>query len=232
MTLNIVEKIDGPVKVNHVLASVSDKTGLDTLVRGLVEVNRKVMIYSTGGTYNAIRDWLGPKMAKKHLTQVSDYTGQPEMQGGLVKTLDFKIYLGLLSETYNKAHVKDLKRVKGVPIDMVVVNLYPFKQAIARPAVTPEEARTNIDIGGPCMVRASAKNYLRVASVTDPADYERIIDELWKTGGMVSLRTRFNLARKAFAHTAEYDTTIARYLATREFGEIEGCYTIRQGGKK
>jgi len=230
MTLNIVEKIDGPVKVNHVLASVSDKTGLDMLVRGLVEVNPKVKIFSTGGTYNAISGWLGPRLAKKNLKQVSDYTGQPEMQGGLVKTLDFKIYLGLLSETYNAAHVKDLKRVKGVPIDMVIVNLYPFKQTVARAAVTPEEARTNIDIGGPCMVRASAKNYLRVASLTEPADYERIIDELRKTGGMISLRTRFNLARKAFAHTAEYDAAIARYLAAREFAEIESCYSI--GGKK
>jgi phosphoribosylaminoimidazolecarboxamide formyltransferase / IMP cyclohydrolase len=164
--------------------------------------------------------------------QVSEYTRQPEMQGGLVKTLDFKIYLGLLSETYNKAHVGDLKRVKGVAIDMVVVNLYPFKQTIARVSVTPEEARTNIDIGGPCMIRASAKNYLRVASVTEPADYERILEELVKSGGKISLRTRFNLARKAFAHTAEYDTTIAKYLATLDLDEIERCYKIKQGRKK
>ena len=232
MTLNIVEKIDGPVKINHVLASVSDKTGLDHLVRALIEINPKVTIYSTGGTYNAINTWLGPKLAKKNLVQVSKYTGQPEMQGGLVKTLDFKIYLGLLSETYNKAHVLDLKRVKGVPIDMVVVNLYPFKQTISRSGVTPEEARTNIDIGGPCMIRASAKNYLRVSSVTDPVDYDRIADELAQSKGKISLRTRFNLARKAFTHTAEYDSAISRYLAARDFGEIESCYKINQGKKK
>jgi len=228
MTLNIVEKIDGPVRIKHVLASVSDKSGLDQLVKKLIEINPKVMIYSTGGTYNAIRSWLGQKLSKKNLMQVSDFTGQPEMQGGLVKTLDFKIYLGLLSETYNKAHVKDLKRVKALPIDMVVVNLYPFKQTVSRDGVTPEDARTNIDIGGPCMVRASAKNYLRVASVTEPADYDRIIDELVQSKGRISLRTRFNLARRAFAHTAEYDAAIAKYLATREFGEIESCYKINR----
>lgn len=232
MTLNIVQKIDSQVKINHVLASVSDKTGLDCLVKGLLDVNPKVKIYSTGGTYNAIRDMLGPKLVKKNLVQVSDYTGQPEMQGGLVKTLDFKIYLGLLSETYNNAHVKDLKRVKGVAIDMVVVNLYPFKQTVARAGVTPEEARTNIDIGGPCMVRASAKNYLRVASITEPADYDRILDELGKSGGRLSLRTRFNLACKAFSHTSEYDTAIAKYLVGQDFAAIQKCYDIRQGRKK
>jgi len=226
MALNIVSKIDGPVKVKHVLASVSDKAGLDVFVKGLVEVNPAVMIYSTGGTFSAIRDVLGPKLAGRNLTQVSEYTGQPEMQGGLVKTLDFKIYLGLLSETYNRAHVDDLKRVKGVAIDMVVVNLYPFKKTVAKPGVTPEEARTNIDIGGPCMVRASAKNYLRVASVTDPADYACILSELRKGGGAVSLKTRFELAKKAFSHTAEYDAAISKYLAGREFGEIEKCYEI------
>lgn len=228
MTLNIVGKIDGPVKVNNILASVSDKAGLDEFVKGVVKVNPKVMFYSTGGTYNAILNLLGKKLAKKHLVQVSDYTGQPEMQGGLVKTLDFKIYLGLLSETYNRAHVADLKRVKGVPIDMVLVNLYPFRQTIAMAGVTPEQARTNIDIGGPCMIRAAAKNYLRVASVTEPADYSHILDELVKTRGKLSLRTRFNLACKAFAHTAEYDGAIASYLAGRELREIETCYTIKK----
>ena len=169
MALNTVEKIDGNVKINHVLASVSDKKGLETLIPALVELNPDVVIYSTGGTYAAIKEILGDGCEGKNLVSVSDYTGQPEMQGGLVKTLDFKIYLGLLSETYNEAHKEDLGRVGAVALDMVIVNLYPFKQTVAQPDVTPEAARTNIDIGGPCMVRASAKNYLRVASVTDPS---------------------------------------------------------------
>ncbi|MEI6972427.1 MAG: hypothetical protein WCL44_13040 [bacterium] len=225
--LNVVERIDGTVKVNSVLASVSDKTGLDTLVPALVKINPAIKIYSTGGTHKAIADILG-QSASQNLVQVSAYTGQPEMQGGLVKTLDFKIYLGLLSETYNDAHVQDLQRTGAVAIDMVVVNLYPFKETIAKPDVTPEQARGNIDIGGPCMIRASAKNFIRVASVTDPRDYRKVISEMKKSGGLVSLETRFKLARKAFTHTASYDKAIAGYLRKCEFEKILGCYRITQ----
>ena len=226
MAINLVERIDDRVKVRHVLASVSDKSGLDRFVQKLIDINPDVRIYSTGGTFQAIGDGLGPVKAKRNLVQVSAYTGQPEMQGGLVKTLDFKIYLGLLSETYNDAHVQDLARVSAVPIDMVVVNLYPFVQTVAKAGVTVEQARANIDIGGPCMVRASAKNYLRVASVTDPADYERIATEMQRSAGAVSLQTRFDLARKAFAHTAAYDTAISGYLAGRTVDDVTKCYTI------
>lgn len=226
MALNIVEKIDDGVKVEHVLASVSDKSGLDKLVPGLVDVNPDVIIYSTGGTFKAIADILGDKAAK-NLVSVSEYTGQPEMQGGLVKTLDFKIYLGLLSETYNDAHREDLARVDALPIDMVVVNLYPFKETVAKPDVTPEMARTNIDIGGPCMVRASAKNYLRVASVTDPADYSMILDELKGSGGEISLKTRLALMKKAFAHTAEYDTAISGYFSAQDHSVVEKVYDLQ-----
>lgn len=227
MALNIVETIDDGVKVSHVLASVSDKTGLDVLVPALIEANPDVKIYSTGGTYAAIETLLGPELAERNLVAVSAYTGQPEMQGGLVKTLDFKIYLGLLSETYNPAHTDDLERVGGVPIDMVVVNLYPFKDAIAKSDVTPERARTNIDIGGPCMVRASAKNYLRVASLTDPADYGDVIAELKASAGSLSLDTRLRLMQKAFAHTSEYDTAIAAYFAQQSTSDVATCYETR-----
>ncbi len=222
MAVNFVERIDDGVAVRHVLASVSDKTGLDKLVPALIAINPGVRIYSTGGTYAAIKDMLGA--AARNLTQVSEYTGQPEMQGGLVKTLDFKIYLGLLSETYNTAHVDDLKRMQGVAIDMVIVNLYPFAQTVAKPDATAEKARANIDIGGPCMVRAAAKNYLRVASVTDPADYARIAAELQKTAGTMSLKLRFELAQKAFAHTAAYDTAIAGYLKAQSLETVRQCY--------
>jgi phosphoribosylaminoimidazolecarboxamide formyltransferase / IMP cyclohydrolase len=223
MALNIVERIDDAVPVRHVLASVSDKSGLDALACGLTEVNPDVRLYSTGGTWRALRDCLGAR-ATRNLVAVSDYTGQPEMQGGLVKTLDFKVYLGLLSESYNAEHARDLERTQAAVFDMVVVNLYPFQQTVTRADVTPEEARTNIDIGGPCMVRAAAKNFLRVASVTDPSDYGAVLDELRASGGCLSLGTRFNLARKAFRHTAEYDTAIAEYFAgvTRE--QVAGVY--------
>ena len=224
MGINLVEKIDDLVKVRHALISVSDKSGLENFIPELIRSVPDIRIFSTGGTFAKISVILGDR-ADNHLTQVSDYTGQPETQGGLVKTLDFKIYLGLLTETHNDSHLDDLTRTDAVPIDMVVVNLYPFEATIAKEGVTPEQARGNIDIGGPCMIRASAKNFLRVAPVVDPADYETILTEMKKNGGRTSLALRFDLARKAFAHTAAYDKAIAAYLAERRFEEVGGCYS-------
>ena len=223
MSMNVVERVDDLVKVRNIVVSVSDKSGLDRLIPDLVRINPQIRIFSTGGTYGRIGEILG-ESAGGHLTQVSDFTGQPETQGGLVKTLDFKIYLGLLTETYNDAHQNDLKRTGSVPIDMVVVNLYPFKETISRPDVTVEQARGNIDIGGPCMIRAAAKNFIRVASVVDPADYGRIISVLKENRGSTGLKLRFQLARKAFAHTAVYDRTIADFLAAKATGDVMNCY--------
>jgi phosphoribosylaminoimidazolecarboxamide formyltransferase/IMP cyclohydrolase len=223
MSLNIVTEIDNRVAIRHVLMSVSDKTGLETFVPALVKACPGVKIYSTGGTYVKVKEILGAD-ADKTLVAVSDYTGQPEMQGGLVKTLDFKIYLGLLSETYNAAHQSDIQRLSAVPLDMVVVNLYPFQATVAKPGVTPEMARTNIDIGGPCMCRASAKNYLRVASVTDPLDYPALAQELESRGGTLGLDTRFRLMKKSFAHTAAYDAAIAQFFTTRTWEEVDKTY--------
>ena len=223
MAMNIVDKIDDRVRIRHVLISVSDKRGLEDFVPRLAAINPEIKIFSTGGTFGRLREILGNR-AGGCLTQVSDYTGQPETQGGLVKTLDFKIYLGLLTETYNDAHQADLERTGSVPIDMVVVNLYPFRETIARAGVTPEEARGNIDIGGPCMIRASAKNFIRVASVVDPGDYSRILDEMTQEEGCISLALRYRLACKAFDHTAAYDTAIARYLADTNTDAVEKSY--------
>ncbi|MFO7861435.1 MAG: hypothetical protein R6U41_09460 [Desulfosalsimonas sp.] len=223
MSINIVKKIDDLVKVNTVLISVSDKTGLEDFAPGLVKANPNIRILSTGGTYKKIEQILGKK-AEKVLTPVSEYTGQPETQGGLVKTLDFKIYLGLLTETHNPDHQADLKRTGAVPINMVVVNLYPFQQTIEAANVTPEKARGNIDIGGPCMIRAAAKNFIRVTSVVDPKDYPKILEELESMESMTSLETRISLAKKAFFHTAGYDQAIANYLRETSFNDIQGAY--------
>jgi phosphoribosylaminoimidazolecarboxamide formyltransferase / IMP cyclohydrolase len=226
MAMNIVSKIDNQVKVNHALISVSDKTGLEDLVPALKRINPEIRIFSTGGTYQRLHEILGSD-ADGCLTQVAEYTGQPETQGGLVKTLDFRIYLGLLTETYNDDHQADLSRTNSVAIDMVVVNLYPFKATIARQGATVENARGNIDIGGPCMIRAAAKNFIRVASVVDPADYRSIIEQLDAQGGRTSLSLRYRLASKAFAHTAEYDGAIAQYLAGQTEDQVHSCYTAQ-----
>jgi phosphoribosylaminoimidazolecarboxamide formyltransferase/IMP cyclohydrolase len=225
MTINVVSKIDDLVKVRHVLISVSDKKGLEFMVPELLKINPHIRIFSTGGTFGRIKEILGPS-ASNCLTQVSDYTGQPETQGGLVKTLDFKIYLGLLTETYNDAHQADLQRTRSVAIDMVIVNLYPFRDTIARPGITPENARGNIDIGGPCMIRASAKNFIRVASVVDPDDYERILNELTVRQGCTSLGLRYELAGKAFDHTAQYDRAISDYLRKQSINSVKSCYEL------
>jgi phosphoribosylaminoimidazolecarboxamide formyltransferase / IMP cyclohydrolase len=223
MSINIVKKIDDLTKVKHVLVSVSDKKGLDGFIPGLLKINPNVKIFSTGGTFARLESILG-NQADQCLRQVSAYTGQPETQGGLVKTLDFKIYLGLLTETYNDAHQQDLTRTSAVSIDMVVVNLYPFAETISKPGVTIEEARGNIDIGGPCMIRAAAKNFLRVASVVDPSDYKSIITELEKHNGATTLELRYRLAQKAFTHTAIYDRQIADFFQQKSLDEVQGCY--------
>lgn len=225
MSINVVEEIDAMVKVRNVLVSVSDKGGLEEFIPRLLEINPDMHFFSTGGTFKKLNDILGHGAAAS-LTQVSDYTGQPETQGGLVKTLDFKIYLGLLTETYNPSHIEDLKRTDSVSIDMVVVNLYPFRETVARPDVTVEAARGNIDIGGPCMIRASAKNYLRVASVVNPHDYSKISSEMEEKAGHLSLDVRFRLAQKAFEHTAAYDRAIADFLSTQPVSAVKGCYKM------
>jgi phosphoribosylaminoimidazolecarboxamide formyltransferase/IMP cyclohydrolase len=118
----------------------------------------------------------------------------------------------------------DLTRTRSVPIDMVVVNLYPFKETISKPDVTVEQARGNIDIGGPCMIRASAKNFIRVAAVVDPSDYQTIITELKENEGAITLALRYRLAQKAFEHTAVYDRTIADFLGGKQYEDVESCY--------
>lgn len=228
--MNFVQEIDDRVAVRQVLVSVFDKAGLEAFVPGLLAACPGLRLYSTGGSHQALARILGAAAAQ-HLVSVSDYTGQPEMQGGLVKTLDFKIYLGLLSETYNQPHRQDLARTGAVDFDMVVVNLYPFSQVVAQAGATPERARANIDIGGPCMVRAAAKNFLRVASVVDPADYEGVVNELRQNAGTLGLATRFRLAQKAFAGTARYDQAIASYLEARSLEEVRACYPKLHGAK-
>jgi phosphoribosylaminoimidazolecarboxamide formyltransferase/IMP cyclohydrolase len=226
MAFNIVTECDDFVEIKNILVSVFDKTGLDAFIPSLIKINPNIKIVSTGGTYKAIEKIIG-KNAEKYLIKASDYTKQPEMQGGLVKTLDFKIYLGLLSETYNEEHQRDIKRTNSLIIDMVVCNLYPFERVIFKKDITPELARTNIDIGGPSMIRASAKNYIRALSVTDPLDYKVIISELIKNSGKVSLKLRFQSAVKAFKHTAYYDKIIAEFLSSKKYAEFEQCYLIK-----
>jgi len=191
-------------RVRTALVSVSDKTGLRDFATGLVELG--VTIMSSGGTAAHLRE------AGIPVTDVSEYTGFPEMMDGRVKTLHPKIHGGLLALRDNADHMAAAERHGITMIDLVVVNLYPFQQTVARPGVTLEEAIENIDIGGPSMLRSAAKNYRYVAVICNPQRYGGVLDEMRKLGGEVPADSRARLAREAFAHTARYDSAIYNYL--------------------
>tara|TARA_B110000977_G_scaffold42483_1_gene57435 strand:- start:1872 stop:3440 length:1569 start_codon:yes stop_codon:yes gene_type:complete len=192
------------VKVRRALISVSDKSGIGEFASALRALG--VELLSTGGTYRLLRE-LG-----LDVTEVADYTGFPEMMDGRVKTLHPKVHGGILGR---RGQDDDVMAAHGIdPIDMVVVNLYPFSATVANPDCTVEDAIENIDIGGPTMVRAAAKNHPFVTIVVNASDYGEILSEMQSNGGSTSLESRFNLAIKAYEHTAAYDGAIANHFGT------------------
>ncbi len=191
--------------IHRAVISVSDKTGIVEFAGELAA--RGVEILSTGGTAKALRAGGVP------VVEVSDYTGFQEMMDGRVKTLHPKIHGGLLCRRHNPQDVADCARQGIKPIDMVVINLYPFEAAIAKPHVTLEDAIENIDIGGPAMLRAASKNFQDVTVLIDPADYRPVLDEMKAGDNAVSAATNLRLAQKVFAHTGRYDSMISGYLA-------------------
>jgi len=226
--VNYVKKVKNKIKIETALVSVSDKTGLGELVERLLILNMNVLFLSTGGTYKFIKEtmrnlpqlMIGPPYEEANLESVEEYTGYPEMQGGLVKTLHPKIHAGILAEYFNKEHENYLKQIDAKPIDLVLCNLYPFKRTVAEKDATLEKARANIDIGGPSMVRAAAKNYHRVTVITDPADYLELVKEMEENGGQTTLKFRFEMYKKAFKHTADYERTITKYNKKIKFKDM------------
>jgi phosphoribosylaminoimidazolecarboxamide formyltransferase/IMP cyclohydrolase len=198
----------GEVQVRRALLTVSDKRGLVEFARGLADLG--VEIVSTGGTARELRSQgIGVKL-------VEDYTGFPEMLDGRVKTLNPRIYAGLLAVRSSQEHVDTLNEHEIPPIDLVCVNLYPFERVSARRGVEDIEVIENIDIGGPTLIRAAAKNHAYAAVVVSPESYDAVLDELGESGGKLSERTRESLATEAFAYTARYDIAISRWFAERE----------------
>ncbi|MCB4360603.1 bifunctional phosphoribosylaminoimidazolecarboxamide formyltransferase/IMP cyclohydrolase [Quatrionicoccus australiensis] len=196
--------------IKQALISVSDKTGVLEFAQGLAAQGVKLL--STGGTAKMLRD------AGLSVTEIGDYTGFPEMLDGRVKTLHPKVHGGILARRDLPEHLATIEQ-HGIPmIDLVCVNLYPFAATIAKAGVTLEDAIENIDIGGPAMVRSSAKNYNGVSIVTDPEDYAPLLAEMKANGGALQLATRFGLAKKAFTHTARYDSMIANWLTGLDDG--------------
>jgi phosphoribosylaminoimidazolecarboxamide formyltransferase / IMP cyclohydrolase len=194
--------------IARALLSVSDKTGLVEFARGLADLG--VALLSTGGTAKALA------AAGLEVTEIDAYTGFPEMLDGRVKTLHPKVHAGILARRDSSEHAATLAAHGIPPIDLVVVNLYPFRETIAKAGCTLAEAIENIDIGGPTLVRAAAKNYAGVGVVVDPEDYDALLHELKTNGGSLTAATRFGLAQKAFSHTAAYDGAISNYLSARD----------------
>ena len=198
------------------LLSVSDKTGLVPFAQGLHALG--VRLLSTGGTARALAD------AGIPVTEIAAHTGFPEILDGRVKTLHPKVHGGILARRDLASHRTALAEHAIPAIDLVVVNLYPFLQTVARPDCSLEDAIENIDIGGPAMTRSAAKNYAHVGVVVDPADYPALLDELRANAATLSLTTRFRLAQKAFAHTAAYDSAISAYLSERQGSDAAAAF--------
>ncbi len=207
------------VVIKRALLSVSNKTGIVEFAQALAQ--RGIEMLSTGGTAKLLRE------AGVRIKEVSEHTGFPEMLDGRVKTLHPKIHGGILGRRDLAEHVAAMQRHGIAPIDLVVVNLYPFRETIAKPGTTLAEAIENIDIGGPAMVRAAAKNYADVAIVTDPNDYSRLLEEIAANSGAISHETRFALAQKAFSHTAHYDGAISNYLTAINLAGERGAFPQR-----
>lgn len=202
--------------IKRALISVSDKTGIVEFAAALAA--KGVEIISTGGTAKSLME------AGLKVINISDITGFPECLDGRVKTLHPKVHAGLLAIRSNEEHMQQIKELGVETIDLVVINLYPFKQTILKGNVELEEAIENIDIGGPTMLRAASKNYQDVTVIVDPADYEKILAEMNETGD-VSVKTKFRLAYKVFEHTSHYDTLIAKYLRDT-LGDIDFPETL------
>ncbi len=192
-------------KIERALISVTDKTGIESLARELAVFGVEVL--STGGTAKVLT------AAGVPIKEVSDFTGFPEMLDGRVKTLHPKVHGGILGIRTRPEHAQAMKTHGILPIDMVVVNLYAFEKTVSRPDCSLADAIENIDIGGPTLLRAAAKNYPFVTVITDPADYSAVIEEMNRTGGTVSEQTNFRLAKKVFRLTNQYDGAISNYLA-------------------
>jgi phosphoribosylaminoimidazolecarboxamide formyltransferase/IMP cyclohydrolase len=207
--------------LKRALISVSDKTGAADFATGLSKLGFEII--STGGTGHLLKE------AGIQVTEVSDVTGFPEMMDGRVKTLHPRIHGGILAQRDNPTHMEEAEREGIEPIDIVAVNLYPFEATVAKEGVALEEAVEQIDIGGPTLIRASAKNYKHVVIVTDPADYPLVLEEL-QEDGQVSMETRERLALKAFERTADYDSAIEAYLS-KTFGQGERLRLKFRDGK-
>jgi phosphoribosylaminoimidazolecarboxamide formyltransferase / IMP cyclohydrolase len=208
------------VKIRRAIISTYDKKNLAGFAETLVKINKDIELYSSSGTAAELQ-----KTVLKNLREISEYTGFPEMPSGLVKTLHPKIHAGILAEVGNEQQSAYLQMHNIKEFDLIVVNLYPFSKASA--SGTYEDARKNIDIGGVSLIEAASKNFLRVAVVVDPADYDLITAGMKKNNGSIDLKTRIVLAKKAFSYLANYLAGISSYYSALPDDKIQAFYGVK-----
>ncbi|HBN09578.1 MAG TPA: hypothetical protein DD435_13315 [Cyanobacteria bacterium UBA8530] len=217
------------VAVRNAVISLYDKVGLDAFVRSLSTLANPLVCFSTGGTLQELQR-LFARLDEGNplfLRSIEEHTGYPEMPGGLVKTLHPRIHGGLLSESGDEAQEAHLREQGMCPFDLLAVNLYPFERTVARSGATLEEARRQVDIGGVAMLRAGAKNFLRVAVLCDPNDYPLVARELLENDGTIGFSTRWRLAQKAFRYVQDYDRAISDHFASIPLEVARSQYHVR-----
>jgi phosphoribosylaminoimidazolecarboxamide formyltransferase/IMP cyclohydrolase len=205
------------------MVSVSDKSQLEVFAPRLAEICPGLRFYATGGTQAFLKEALG-EAAPQRVVEITRYSTRPVTHSGLARTTDFKLYLGLLADPHNKVHVTDVSAAGAVFFDMVVSNMLPFPDVGAEGSLDPEETRLRIDIGGPGMVRAGVRNFVRVAVVVDPADYDEVLARVKELEGHTDLAMRLKLARKAFSITSENDEKIVRFFESLNPDKVRAAY--------
>jgi len=223
MPVDRVKRLDDLVRIRNVVVSVSDKTGLDRFAPRLADACPRSRFYATGGTFTFLRTALGDD-APQRVVDMTRYSTRPVTHSGLARTTDYKLYLGLLADPYNEVHVNDVSAAGAVFFDMVVSNVLPFPDIRSGSALDPEETRLRIDIGGPGMVRAGMRSYLRVAVVVDPADYDEVVSRVKELGGQTDLALRLKLASKAAARAVESDERIAQFLQSLDADSVRAGF--------
>jgi len=227
MPIDKITDLENQIQVRNVIVSVADKRGIEKLAPRLLELCPGLRFYATGGTFRALREVIGLD-APQHLVEMTRYCIQPVTKSGLARTVDFKVYIGLLADPFNEIHVADLSKAGAVFFDMVISNLAPFPEAEDAAGVDDEERRLMIDIGGPGMIRGGMSNYLRVATVTDPDDYDRVLERIEQLNGQTDLELRHELARKAAQVTARNAAAIARYFEELTPETLKDLYAFTQ----
>ncbi len=221
-----VTRVDDLVKVRNVVVSVSDKTNLERFAPMLLEACPGMRFYATGGTHRFLTEVVGDRAPQK-VVEITRYSTRPVTHSGLARTTDFKLYLGLLADPWNDVHVNDVSASGAVFFDMVVSNLTPFPDAEAAPAADVESTRLAIDIGGPGMVRAGCRNFVRVAVVADPADYDAVVGRIAELGGKTDLAMRLELARKALRLSTKNDERITDFFDSLTPERVRASYGSR-----